>query len=241
MESIWQKVPGIRISPYLPLIKRFCPELVTKPGDLWQFKEVLFRLAILANRKYINRIQIAYHYIWDRPSREQIRKRHPQWSEWIVDQRLRDFRSHVDLWGPGDVEMVVLDLIRSPSQEATDLKSLEPKEFRPMKINYRQAAHFWGVLNQMTRWQWDKLGQERINVNYTNQSWQEAGEKVILINDSYHHSFFSPQELSQPELIRKLRYWPNPIKPRVRYFSPQLWEAYKVFDKERGFKPWEII
>jgi len=241
MKSIWQRIPGLKISPFLPLVKKFCPELVRKTDDLWQFKEVLFRLAVLRDRKYINRIQIAYHFIWDTPRREQIRKRHPQWSQWLVDQRFSDFRSHVDLWGPGDVELVVLDLIRSPSSGATNLISLESKEFRPMKINYRHAAHFWGIFNQISRWQWDKLGQKRINVNFTNQSWQEAGKKIILVNDSYHHSFFSPEELSKPELIKKLRYWPNPIKPKIRYFSPQLWEAYKVSEKDRGFESWEII
>ena len=235
----WKRVKGRWISLYLSLAKRFCPEIISKPGDLWPFKEVLFRVAILKDRKYVERIRITYHYIWDAPSKEEIKKRHPEWSHLLVEARHRDFQNHIRFYGPGDVELVVVDLLRVPSPGSVDLKGLHPADFRPVVINYRNGAHRSGVFKQFRRFEWDKLGKRRITVAISEREWKRMGQKLTLVIDSYHHSFSSPEELNDPKVLAKIFYWPNPIKPRLRHFSDRLWEYYRVVPKNRGYEPWE--
>jgi len=233
----WKKVPREWISPFLPLAEFFCPEIIQKPGDLWSFKEVLFRTAIQKEREEIVRIRFAFHYLWRAPTRKEIKKRHPEWSPFLLELRYQDFQNHIKFWGPDDVELVTLDLIRSKNSKQGDLKVCD---FQPDKINYRNGANLKGVIEQIKHFRWDKLGERRINFIITERIWEKMKHRIILVIDSYHHSFYSPEELNNPDLLRKISHWPNPIKPKLRYFSPRLWRYYQIVKKNRGYEPWEI-
>ncbi|MFA5070466.1 MAG: hypothetical protein WC528_04255 [Patescibacteria group bacterium] len=235
----WRLVTEAEVSKFLPLAEMFAADLYGKFGDLWPFVEVLFRLAVLKDCTRHDRIRIAYHYIWKAPSRSEIRRRHPEWQDWLVEARYQDFQAHIRQWGPGDVELVAVDLQRFPTPDAIDITSLNPSQFRPVLINYRTGAHVTGVINQIIHFEWDKVGNKRITVSVSQKEWEMIGRQLSLYVDSYHHSFHSPEEMSDPVLLGKLLKR-RPIRPKLRHFSNSLWRYYQVVEKNRGYEPWEV-
>ena len=236
----WQRVSGRQISKFRRIIEAFCPEIILKPGDLWKFKGSLVRIATLKPQGRTQRIQIAYHFIWDIPTEEDIRKRYPLMSDHLVRLRYADFQHHVKQWGRGDVEMVVVEILGKYDPQAITVLNLDPKNFRPLWMEYRNGAHFLGVVKQITRWQWNKLGNNRIKVLFSKQDWQRMKEKLVLVIDSYHHSFFSPTELDNPKILARVIHWKQRVLPKWRYFNANLWRAYQVIAKKRGHQPWEV-
>ncbi|NIO29517.1 MAG: hypothetical protein GTO29_13300 [Candidatus Latescibacteria bacterium] len=231
----WRRVPEGELQPYEKLASYFCPAIRLKPFDLWQNPRVYFRAAILKQPqrgRYIARIQLAIHYVWDIPSQQDLGRLKPGWAVQTV-KRIHDrFLKHEEDWGPGDVELVKVILQRKPT--LPDLDLLAPSEFVVDEMTYRVDAHPSGVFKQILDWDWDKLGNKRLYFTLRKTKFEMKGKRPILTNDSYHHSFFRPHEVGD-----KAQKWPQVVIPKIEYFDKDSWKHFQISKKKRGYESWE--
>lgn len=237
------RVPEKEIPEFLPLVQAHCPAIRFKPDDLWHFENVRFRVAVLKQPfrgKFIALVRLALHYVWRIPTLSEIRHRHPNWFEATERNVYQSFLGHEKMWGPGDVELVTMSLKRYPT--GADLDTLAPGEFKPIELNFRNGAHFKAVVHQIFKdpWTWWKyIGQNRITVYPEGQEVERREGRIVLTNDSYHHSFFSYEELAQPDTEKRVRSWRELVVPDAVFFDGKSWRHYQVYPK-RGYEEWEI-
>lgn len=234
--TAWVQIPESKRKPYQKLAAEFCPAIRHKPFDLWQNLRIYFRAAILKRRsrgRHIARVQLALHYTWDIPSKNDLRRMKPNWAKATVNRIHKRFTDHVKGWGPGDVELVRLTLRRKPT--GIDLDLMNPSEFEVAEMKYRTGAHFTAILKKLLKWEWDKLGNERVIVPVPSRGVELRGKRPVLTIDSYHHSFYKPGEAGD-----KVHKWRKVEVPNIRCFDHKKWEYFMIMKKNRGAEPWEL-
>jgi hypothetical protein len=232
----WEEIPSSSRSKYQKLIDAFIPMIRLKPFDLWVNLRAHHRIAYLKQPrrgKYVARVQLAVHYIWDAPTQKDLKSLRPHWTVQTVKRWHDRFMRHVDQWGPGDVELVRLILQRKPTKP--DLNLIDPSEFVVSEIGYRTGAHVKGVLDQAWKGNWDKLGNIQVHYHLPDKKLEMINKRPVLTIDSYHHSFYKPGEV--PTEAMK---WKKTPMIASSYFPQKTWNSLKIAHKSRGAEDWEL-
>ena len=79
IKNPWIEIPKEDRRLYKDLVKAVGPAVRMDPSDPWLNFRVYYRIAILKPRKHTARVQIAYHYVWDAPTLNDIKRIKPNW------------------------------------------------------------------------------------------------------------------------------------------------------------------
>jgi hypothetical protein len=232
VKNPWLEINEQDRTVFANLADSFAPAIRIDPKDLGINLRGHYRIAILRGRKHISRIQIAYHYLWDTPTMDDIKRIRPDFVPATIKRYYERFLHHIEKWGPGDIELVKATFQRKP--EAANLDAIDPTMFFMHEIKYRTGAHKKGVWSQITKGIWYKLGYIPVSYIVPNEPFEYSNGRLVLTVDSTHHSFFKPGET----FTKKVGKWPI-VLPGFSYFPESAWRDFSVSENDRGAEDWE--
>lgn len=189
-------------------VEGIVPAIHTWLDDPWRCPpRVLYRIA-----KDGDRHQIAFHYTWTVPTPKQMLRVHPNWNDKKRSQWLERLHAHEKEWGPGDLELVVVNVIGD---------MIDSIEIR-LKLRWRDAF--------TTAWRFLRRQPLERRVTYPRSCFAHA-RPIIVAAKSEHHEWHEPN----PDT-------PTGYVPVVEPFSSSLWAHYQMHrggPSGRAQLPWE--